>query len=71
MRKHSTWMAVLAILVLVLAACTGGGTESEAPADSEAPAGSEAPADIQLSVVDPGLTEHAEVQQPSIDTAEL
>ena len=47
MRKHSTWMAVLAILVLVLAACTGGGTESEAPADSEAPAGSEAPADSE------------------------
>ncbi len=31
----------------------------------------EAPADMQLAVVDPGLTEHAEVQQPAIDTAEL
>ena len=48
MRKHSTWMAVLAVLVLILAACTGGGDgESEAPADSEAPAGSEAPADSE------------------------
>ena len=48
MRKHSTWMAVLAVLVLILAACTGGGDgESEAPADSEAPAGSEAPAESE------------------------
>lgn len=56
MRKHSTWMAVLAILVLVLAACDGGGdgspgesqaAASEAPDGSEAPAGSEEPAESE------------------------
>ncbi len=48
MRKHTSMpMAVLAILVLILTACSGGGDESQAPADSEAPAGSEAPADSE------------------------
>jgi basic membrane protein A and related proteins len=54
MRKHSSMpIAVLAILMLILSACSGGGSseapaeseaaESEAPAMSEAPAESEAP----------------------------
>ena len=57
MRKHpSSMMAVLAILMLILAACTGGGAspseaESEAPAESE-PAESEAPAESVAPTVD-------------------
>lgn len=39
MRKHTSMpMAVLAILVLILTACSDGGGESQAPADSQAPA---------------------------------
>ena len=60
MRKHpSSMMAVLAILMLILAACTGGGESPSAAAESE-PAESEAPesaapsaagSDLQIGVV--------------------
>ncbi|HEY6608048.1 MAG TPA: BMP family ABC transporter substrate-binding protein [Candidatus Limnocylindria bacterium] len=46
MRKQtSSWMAVIAILMLVLSACTSDGGSSEEPAESEAAGESQAPAE--------------------------
>lgn len=57
MRKHpSTWMALLAILLLVLSACTSDGGES--PSESE-------PAESEPAMSEPAESEPAESEAPT------